>query len=965
MPNDETMPNRPVEPDDEMPEEEHTRVSQPVDAEATLAGTDTGEWADLGGPPSVEEGGGPGLPFDRRTIVLGCSVLGGLALIALLAFALFLPPLRLLSRLGGGGFQAFSAEETVVSHEDGISVRWLGEGTLSVRLGSIPRQTFLDGEASGYEDALKAMPAFLDIKSPIYLIDSRGEGTTQTEIVIPNDSLPYETLDLYSWDEDAGKWVFVPSQIEAGGEIITTDELPPNVAVFQSKAVAPLIATTLESGQSFDVEYGTLLNIVFPTGISVGSDGSLSGALVGGWQTGAGYAIAPVLRLGDGTNLSTLLSNEDLLAAHVQQIQTFVVGDGYNGVVLDYGPLDPADSNAFNAFVGDVAAALDTYSKLVVVAVAEPTAMGGGYDTHGYDWRALGQTADAVIIPASAHPADLAPEGASSKMLDWATGEISRLKVYLALSSFSAQQTGDGLQLISYQQAVDDLGGIALEEDGDAFDPGTALDFTLGGDVENVGPDLTTGAYTFNLGDDEQVWIVTANAVRVRLDVASAYHIGGLVVDDLLAAGNDPGLETALAEFKAQSASTVPGQLVLQWMVTDDGGQTVHDQVTELGSPMTWETGDAGDYQVVAELVGARASELGSLDIQVREAEVEEPEQAPPAVAANTGDQQPADEPTPTVEAPPAPAGGAGADGGGMELGGQVPNSIGHADFMRQAGMTWVKFQAKWPYVDAGTAGAFVAAGHAAGFKVLLSIPGPSYPTSIDYNSYISHLGAVAASGPDAIEVWNEMNLDREWPAGQIDPASYVNNMLAPGFNAIKAASPGTMVITGALAPTGFFGGCTPSGCDDDAYLRGMAAAGAANYANCIGVHHNSGTTSPSARSGHVSGSGHYSWYFMPTLEVASGAFGGALPVCLTEYGYLTPEGYGALPTNFSWAADNTVAEQAAWLDEGVGLARSLGWVRLVIIWNVGFTTWDTDPQAGYSIVRPDGTCPACVALGS
>ena len=57
--------------------------------------------------------------------------------------------------------------------------------------------------------------------------------------------------------------------------------------------------------------------------------------------------------------------------------------------------------------------------------------------------------------------------------------------------------------------------------------------------------------------------------------------------------------------------------------------------------------------------------------------------------------------------------------------------------------------------------------------------------------------------------------------------------------------------------------------------------------------------------------------------------------------------------------------EKAAWLDEGVGLARSLGWVRLVIIWNVGFTTWDTDPQAGYSIVRPDGTCPACVALGS
>jgi hypothetical protein len=394
----------------------------------------------------------------------------------------------------------------------------------------------------------------------------------------------------------------------------------------------------------------------------------------------------------------------------------------------------------------------------------------------------------------------------------------------------------------------------------------------------------------------------------------------------------------------------------------------VHSQVTELGSPMTWETGNAGRYDVVAELTGARTSELGSLRIRVRketDGEPEEEQEEAPAAVADAGNEQPTDEPTPTTETPPPSAGGAGADGGGTELGGQVPNSIGHADFMRQAGMTWVKFQAKWPYVDSAVASSFVSAGHAAGFKVLLSIPGPSYPTSIDFNGYVEHLRAVAASQPDAIEIWNEMNLDREWPAGQIDPASYVNNMLAPGFNAIKSVSPGTMVITGALAPTGYFGGCTAAGCDDDAYLRGMSAAGAANYANCIGVHHNSGTTSPSARSGHVSGSGHYSWYFLPTLEVASGAFGGALPVCLTEYGYLTPEGYGTLPTNFNWAADNTVAEQAAWLDEGVGLARSLGWVRLVIIWNVGFTTWDTDPQAGYSIVRPDGTCPACVALGS
>jgi hypothetical protein len=34
-----------------------------------------------------------------------------------------------------------------------------------------------------------------------------------------------------------------------------------------------------------------------------------------------------------------------------------------------------------------------------------------------------------------------------------------------------------------------------------------------------------------------------------------------------------------------------------------------------------------------------------------------------------------------------------------------------------------------------------------------------------------------------------------------------------------------------------------------------------------------------------------------------------------------------------------------------------------MMIWNVDFTYWSGDPQAGYAIVRPGGTCPACAAL--
>jgi len=93
---------------------------------------------------------------------------------------------------------------------------------------------------------------------------------------------------------------------------------------------------------------------------------------------------------------------------------------------------------------------------------------------------------------------------------------------------------------------------------------------------------------------------------------------------------------------------------------------------------------------------------------------------------------------------------------------------------------------------------------------------------------------------------------------------------------------------------------------------------------------------------------------------------GGARPLCFTELGYLSPEGYGALPGNFGWAGSTTVAQQAQWLGEVVGIARASGQVRLMIIFNVDFTQWlPTDPQAGYAIIRPGGGCPACATMGA
>jgi hypothetical protein len=50
-------------------------------------------------------------------------------------------------------------------------------------------------------------------------------------------------------------------------------------------------------------------------------------------------------------------------------------------------------------------------------------------------------------------------------------------------------------------------------------------------------------------------------------------------------------------------------------------------------------------------------------------------------------------------------------------------------------------------------------------------------------------------------------------------------------------------------------------------------------------------------------------------------------------------------------------------LAEAVSVAANTGKVRLIIVFNVDFTYWGDDPQAGYAMIRKDGSCPACETL--
>jgi hypothetical protein len=230
-------------------------------------------------------------------------------------------------------------------------------------------------------------------------------------------------------------------------------------------------------------------------------------------------------------------------------------------------------------------------------------------------------------------------------------------------------------------------------------------------------------------------------------------------------------------------------------------------------------------------------------------------------------------------------------------------------------------------------------------------------------DQFASFLGGVAGMGPDAIEVWNEPNLDREWPTGQISGATYAD-LLRRAYQAIKGANGSVMVISGAPAPTGAEGAYPGQVVNDDHWIQQMIDAGGLQYMDCLGAHYNEGIVDPSQRSGDPR-DGYYTRYFFGMLDTYWNLIGGQKPICFTELGYLTPEGYPPLPGFFSWAQNVTLQQQAAWLAKAAALASQSGRVRLMIVWNVDFTTYGSDPQAGYAMVRANGSCPACDAMAA
>lgn len=310
-----------------------------------------------------------------------------------------------------------------------------------------------------------------------------------------------------------------------------------------------------------------------------------------------------------------------------------------------------------------------------------------------------------------------------------------------------------------------------------------------------------------------------------------------------------------------------------------------------------------------------------------------------------------------------------------------------------QLGMDWIKMQIKWPtvYPDPEAEQWFfydsvVDEAYRKGLNVMASVVGgPKWTRAAggengppdDYTLYYDFLDEMLTRYEgkiQAVEVWNEQNLDREWttPEG-LSPAAYVQ-FLSGANERIKAINPNIIVISGALSPTGIHDGVTSY--DDFIYMDEMLAAGLVDHADCVGAHHNGYNIPPDvpydeagstdeAVSASFRGpfdNPHHSWSFRTTLDSYAEKVRAADPdmqLCVTEFGWPSSEGHGVTPQGFDFAADNTLDEQATYVVQAFRQMHDSGDVWLAYLFNFDFGNKGGDPATDdnvhYSIVDGQG----------
>ncbi len=215
----------------------------------------------------------------------------------------------------------------------------------------------------------------------------------------------------------------------------------------------------------------------------------------------------------------------------------------------------------------------------------------------------------------------------------------------------------------------------------------------------------------------------------------------------------------------------------------------------------------------------------------------------------------------------------------------------------------------------------------------------------------------------DAVEIWNEPNLIREWQGTLPFTGAGYMQLFAPSYQAVRAYSSEIAVVTAGLAPTS----TTAGSVDDIEFLRQMYSAGLGSYGDVVvGVHPYGWGNPPDARC-----CGSRGWdedphfYYLETLDayrtIMNNSGHASTQLWITEFGYASWDGFPLDPPQ-PWMAFNDRWAQGGYTIRAIQIAQERGDVGVKVLWNLNFAVLSglitgRDERAAYSMIVPGTGC--------
>ncbi len=542
----------------------------------------------------------------RRTAAT-MTILSFILIVVLIGIALWLPPISLLERVQFLSYTTVPPSGATFMDPDGTAIVFPPEHifeSFRVTFDSIPRADFLDGSVGeGWVVAKDALPSGLQLKSPIYEVDVRDGRVEQTiaQIVIPNDSQPYETLDLYTWDGDS--WEFVPSTVLRADDRLEArmNGAPPqNFVVMQTSASPPRVEANIGMGEQAPPNLADAITTLAIAGFYLRGDGALE--IVPRNMPDGNYEIVPILRnwrVGEAPRsdlLHNMLVDPGLRENQRKAVADLLTTNPYPGVIIDYRGMDaaPAAQEEFVRFIESLAEHLHEMNRWLAVRVESPRQISAAqWNTQGYDWQALGKATDRVMIPGPVDPRAYQPGGEMEALLAFATDQIDRRKVQVELPGMSTELSGNQLRLKGYQQALQPLvARIRLEGEDGVLVPGTVVDLSVDNPRISRGLafEATFGAYVYSYVDDQQIertiYIENSSSFAHKLSLLDTYGVTQVMVRDIDSGDVDPALWDIAHQFQVGGGiATGPANLAVSYTVFHPDGSVLAQDSRPIENP--------------------------------------------------------------------------------------------------------------------------------------------------------------------------------------------------------------------------------------------------------------------------------------------------------------------------------------------------------------------------------------------